>query len=100
MRTLDFKLLTIEGALIQCFTVTLDSYLFHQILHEDGDVLCIYIWINHWGAGAPLAVLAEAPHFNLALPVHQGHVKDHHHSVGRPGSAAPGALEPFRDKWH
>lgn len=87
MGTFDIKGSKRLVAFAHVFVVAFNSYLHHQILHEDVDVLRGDDGVLHWSFTAHLAVLTEAPHLDNAPPVYQVHVEDHHHPVGRPASS-------------
>ena len=97
MWTIDLQVLRRPEPSVQSFTVTFYSYLLHQVVHEDVDVLGRDLRILHWCWGALLAVLTEASHLDHALSPYKAHVEDHHHPVGRPASPTLSAPEP--GKW-
>lgn len=94
MGTFDILLYIRPEPFVQVFMVAFYSYLLHQIIQKDFDVLRGDAGILHWSITAHLAVLTETPHFDSALPGYQLHVEDHHHPVGRPASSALAAFEP------
>lgn len=100
MGTVDIKAPERPAAYAQVFMVTLNSYLLHQFLQEDVDVVRLDAGLLHRSSVALLAVLTVAPHLDNTLSVHQAHVEDHHHPVGRPTSSTFGAFEPSNDKGH
>lgn len=75
-------------------TIALNSYLLHQVLEEDANVVGGDVGPLHRSFGADLAVLTEAPHLDHTLTSCQAHVKDDLHSVGRPASSTCAAFEP------
>lgn len=97
MGTFDIMAPEISVILFRFFIVALYSYLLHQIIQEDANVVRGDAGLLHWGIAARLALLTEEPHLDNALPVHQAHVEVHLHLVGRPASSTLGAFEPSED---
>lgn len=67
--------------LAQVFMVALYSYLLHQILQKDVDVVRGDAGPLHQSCAAFRAFLTEGPHLDNALPIREAHVEDHHHPV-------------------
>lgn len=82
------------------FFVAFDFNFFHQILHENFDVVGLDAWFHHGSVGAPFAVLTQRPDFHSPHNVNQLHVEGHQHTVGRPGSPTQGASEPLKYSTH
>lgn len=92
--TFDIITWEISAVFPKIFIVAFNSYLLHQFLQEDVNVLWGDAGLLHRSTGALLAVLAESPHLDNSSSVSQLHMEDNHHPVGRPASFAHGTTEP------
>lgn len=73
---------------VPVFIVALNSYLLHQILHKDFDILGVDVRSLHLTITAIDAFLTEAIHLDSTLSRFQVHVEDHCHTVGIPLSSS------------
>lgn len=92
----DFKPLKVRIALDLAFLVAYLSYLSHQALHEQVDVVGVDVWLHHWCISAGFAVLTEQPRLYNASPFFQAHDQNNLHQVRRPGSFTQVTSKPSK----